>query len=69
MKLIEEILTFEYETKAERREHRVEMERQGYKILEENITLDLTGHEHILCKYTIKREGYKGSPLSEGSIK
>lgn len=69
MKLISEVLKYEYETKAERRQHVVEMEKQGYKILEENVGLDLTGYEHIFCKFTIERKGYKGNPIINGSIK
>ncbi|MED3792395.1 hypothetical protein P4571_08060 [Niallia alba] len=69
MKLITEVLKYEYKTKAERSQHRDKMEKQGYKILEENTGLDLTGHEHIFCKYTIEREGYKGNPIIKGSIK
>ncbi|MGG3987456.1 hypothetical protein [Bacillus smithii] len=69
MKLIKEILTYEYETKEERRKHSTEMQKKGYKILEENIPLALDGHEHIIAKYIIERDGYKGNPISEGSIK
>ncbi|PLR99592.1 hypothetical protein [Bacillus sp. T33-2] len=69
MKIVSEILTYEYQTKEERRQHREEMEKQGYKILEELVSLDFTGHEHILCKYIINRKGYKGNSIIKGSIK
>ena len=69
MKITEETVTYEYETKEERRNHVKEMEAKGYQVLKNYVGLDVYGYEHIIAAFTIKREGYRGNPISKGSIK
>ena len=66
MKLIKEVLTYEYETIEEKRKHIREMEEKGYKVLKSYKALDFNGYEHIIAMYLIERERLKGTRLIIG---
>lgn len=66
MKLIKEVLTYEYETVEEKRKHMREMEEKGYKVLKSYKALDFNGYEHIISMYLIERKGFEGIPLIIG---
>ena len=69
MIITEETVTYEYESKEERRNHVKEMEDKGYYVLKNQVTLDLLGFEHIIATFTIKRDGYRLHHINNGSIK